>query len=87
MPRNGAVLLGDWLGKAEWVEFACSRCSRHGRQQVGTLIIRFGPETPLPEVLAAISADCPRRLVLSQALSDPCGVHAPQAGALFGGHK
>ena len=59
---EGAVLLGNWLGKVDGIEFACSRCSRHGRQRMATLLDRYGTHRPMPEVLAATSADCPRRL-------------------------
>jgi hypothetical protein len=83
MPRDGAILLGDWIGKADSIEFACNRCSRTGRLTVVGLLDRFGADAPMTEVLAALSADCPRRLNPSQALTDLCGIHTPQASRLF----
>lgn len=49
------------------------------------LIDLYGPDMPMPQVLAAISADSPRRLKPSQALTELCDAHTPQARALFGG--
>ena len=35
---SGAILLGDWIGRAEYMEFACSRCPRRGRLNVVRLV-------------------------------------------------
>ena len=85
MPRSGSILLGDWIGKANTIEFACGRCDRRGRVSVVSLLDRYGPDIAMPDLLADISADCPRRLNPSQVLTDLCGIHTPQAPGLFGG--
>ena len=43
------------------VRIACDLCGRSGRHRLVRLGIKFGPECPLVEVLARLSADCPAR--------------------------
>ena len=42
------------------VRFACRDCPRIGRYRLAVLAERFGADAPLPDVLEAISAACPR---------------------------
>jgi hypothetical protein len=57
---TGAVRLADYPA-GEVVRIVCQPCGRAGRYRLSGLIARFGPDTGLPEVLAALNADCPRR--------------------------
>lgn len=54
------------------VRIACARCSRAGQYRRATLLERFGPEAPMPDVLGQLAA-CSRR----GDASDPCGAHYP----------
>ena len=73
-PDAGAVVLRDFpAGLA--VRVACTKCSRFGKYQLPALIRRYGPAAGLPEVLAALSADCQRRI------DDLCGAYFPGLGA------
>ncbi len=42
------------------VRFACHDCPRIGRYRLAVLAERFGADADLEDVLAAISANCPR---------------------------
>ena len=43
------------------VRFACRDCPRLGRYRLAGLAERFGADADLEDVLAAISANCPRQ--------------------------
>ena len=76
MPSSGAFLLRDLpLGRP--CRIVCRNCDRAGQYHVGTLAARFGWDALLPDVLAKLSADCPRR----GDYSNPCGaVYAEPLG-------
>lgn len=73
MPQHGAVLLVDYPNDP--IRFACRKCSRAGQSRKFRLIERFRADIGLPELLARISSDCPRRVAIMG--SDPCGVYYP----------
>lgn len=39
----------------------CEPCGRRGDYSTARLVDRFGPEIRLPDLLSALSADCPER--------------------------
>jgi hypothetical protein len=57
MPRSGALLLSDY--PSEWVNVACTKCTRAGRLRKDSLISQHG-DIPLPDLLPAIAVGCPR---------------------------
>lgn len=69
----GAVLLRDFPG--DLVHIDCVHCPRRGRYRLAGLIGRFGPAASVPEVLAALSADCERRR--DWRITGPCGAGFP----------
>jgi len=52
---------------------ACSRCDRY---RLETLIARHGADFGIPDLLAVLSADCPKRKSIS--VYDLCGIHCPK---------
>lgn len=74
MPRGGAVTLGDIVGKLKVLRVECDRCARAGQYFVPNLVHKYGAAATLPEVLADVSADCPRRQSIS---TDRCQAHMP----------
>jgi hypothetical protein len=68
-PGDDAVLLQDYPAKL--VRIDCQYCDRTGRYGLAGLERRFGPAAGLPDVLAALSADCPRQQ--DWRLHGPCG--------------
>jgi len=51
---------------------------RAGRYRLPALLERFGPAAGLPDVLAALAADCPRRG--AGRFSDTCGARFTNLG-------
>ena len=45
----------------ESVRISCSKCGRHGQYSRAAFVEMVGAETELPDALARISADCPKR--------------------------
>ncbi len=43
------------------VPISCAKCDRQGRYSRAAFVEMVGPETELPDALARISADCPKR--------------------------
>jgi hypothetical protein len=68
------ILLRDYPA-GEVVRITCRYCPRAGRYRLARLIERFGPAAALPEVLAALSADYPRRQ--DWRINGPCGAGFP----------
>ncbi|MGH7014147.1 MAG: hypothetical protein ACREEL_08355 [Stellaceae bacterium] len=58
MPRAGAYLVSDL--PEGLTAIACKKCGRYGRYRRETLLPRFGPDAPLPDVLVKL-ADCAPR--------------------------
>ena len=67
------VLLQDYPDKV--VRLDCRHCDRTGRYGLAELVQRFGPAAGLPDVLAAVSADCSRRQ--DWRTRRPCGAGFP----------
>ena len=59
MPRDGARLLSDVTGPVLTV--VCEPCGRCDRYDVERLIRQYGWEMKMPELLAELVADCPKR--------------------------
>jgi len=57
------------------VRLDCRHCPRAGWYTLDGLIARFGPAAGVPEVLAALSAGCPRRQ--DWRTHGPCGAGFP----------
>jgi hypothetical protein len=70
----GAVLLRDY--PAPVLRVACDACGRAGRYRLPALVERHGPAAGLPDVLAVLAGDCPRRG--AGRFSDPCGARFPE---------
>jgi hypothetical protein len=57
---NGAVTLGELVGRLELLEVRCRRCGRHGRLSVARLIEEHGADLALPDLGTRLAAGCPR---------------------------
>ena len=74
MPRDGAMVLGDYPADVRHVHLGCRKCDRRGRYRIDSLVGRYGLDMRLPEMIAHISADCPRRSAAA-VTSDHCGAY------------
>jgi hypothetical protein len=80
MPRSGSVTLGEIAGRLEMLRVECPKCGRAGQYRVMRLMKECGPGTLMPELLAKISGDCPKRQ--AGELHDPCRARMPDLGRL-----
>ena len=69
MPRDGAMTLSDL--PVDRLVVVCDRCPRRGVYSVARLMATRG-DAKIPDLLADLSADCPKRLAMKW--SDLCGV-------------
>ena len=71
MPRDGANLVADLIGKIDMLRVECGKCGRSGRYRIATM----PADKALPALLAELTTDCPRRQV--QNFHDQCGACFP----------
>jgi hypothetical protein len=79
MPREGAIIFRDLVGKLDVLNVECEKCGRRGRYHLDRLIERYGIDAKLFEWSDEITADCPRKQAMN--LNDICGYAA--RGALI----
>ena len=68
----GALTIADYPAKL--VRVACRKCDRSGRYWRTTLTALYGAEAPLPNVLAFLAHDCPKRRGIG---NEACGAYYP----------
>jgi len=44
MPRDGAIIFGDLIGKLDLLRVECPKCGRSGRYRLADLLMRYWPE-------------------------------------------
>jgi hypothetical protein len=69
MPRDGAIIFSDLVGKLGALRIECPKCGRSGRYMLARLIARYGRQEKLFTWMDEITADCPRKQARSD--SDP----------------
>jgi len=42
MPRDGAIIFSDLIGKLDMLRIECSKCGCSGRYRLADLIMRYG---------------------------------------------
>jgi hypothetical protein len=75
MPREGAIIFRDLVGKLEVLNIECEKCGRRGRYRLERLIAKYGIDAKLFDWSDEITADCPRKQAKN--LSDMCGAGCP----------
>jgi hypothetical protein len=75
MPRDGAIIFGDLIGKLDVLRVECEKCGRAGRYSVRQLIERKGREVKVIDWKDETTADCPRWIKANY--SDQCGARCP----------
>jgi hypothetical protein len=75
VPRDGATTFGDLVGQLEELRVTCEKCGRAGRYRLDRLIAEHGAEAKIPDWIAKISSDCPKRQAAS--ISDRCAIQCP----------
>jgi hypothetical protein len=75
MPRDGAIIFRDIVGKLDVLRIECDKCGRRGLYHLDRLIERYGIEAKLFDWTDEITADCPRKQAVN--LNDICGARCP----------
>jgi hypothetical protein len=75
MPRDGAITFGDLDGKLGSLRVECVICERCGQYWVSRLIEQRGLGGKVVDLLAEVSADCPKKRARN--FSDQCGAQCP----------
>jgi hypothetical protein len=75
MPRDGAIIFGDLIGKLDMVRIECGKCGRAGRYRLADLIVRYGRDAKIFAFTDDVTAHCTRRHARTD--SNPCGAICP----------
>jgi len=59
MPRDGAIIFRDLVGKLGVLKVEWDKCGRRGRYMLARLIARYGLDAKLFDWSDEITADCP----------------------------
>jgi hypothetical protein len=76
MPRDGAIIFADLIGKLDLLRVACEKCGRDGCYGLNRLIERRGRDAKLIDWLDELTADCAKKRAGNK--NDPCGARYPQ---------
>jgi hypothetical protein len=76
MPRDGAIIFSDLIGKLDALRVACDKCGRDGFYGLGRLLHRRGRNAKLIDWLDELTADCAKKRTGN--MNDPCGARCPQ---------
>ena len=76
MPRDGAIIFSDLIGKLDQIRVACDKCGRDGCYGLNRLIERRGRDAKLVDWLDELTVDCPKKQARN--MSDGCGARCPQ---------
>ena len=58
MPRDGAIIFSDLIGKLDVLRVACAKCDRAGRYRLDRLIQDRGRDAKVIDWLDELTADC-----------------------------
>jgi hypothetical protein len=71
MPRDGAIMLGDLIGKHGTVRVECAKCGRSGQYRLSLLIAKYRRDAKLFDWPDELTAGCPRKR--ARDINDQCG--------------
>jgi hypothetical protein len=74
MPRDGAIIFRDLVGKLDVLKIECDKCGRRRRYHLHRLIERYGVDAKLFDWSEEITPDCLRRQArnLNDQVRRPC---------------
>jgi hypothetical protein len=75
MPREGAIIFSDLIGKLDLLRVECPKCGRSGRYRLADLIMRYGRDEKVFAFTDDVTANCARKHARSD--NDPCGAVFP----------
>ena len=75
MPRDGATIFSDLIGKLDVLRVVCSKCERAGRYRVERLIEQHGRDGRVTDWLTEITITCPKKSAGN--FNDRCAARCP----------
>jgi hypothetical protein len=85
MPRDGAIVFSDLIGKLDVLRVSCSACERDGCYGLNRLINERGRDAKLIDWLDELTAECPKKIARNMNGPVRCEVSAITGGAI--GHQ
>ena len=76
MPRDGAIIFSDLIGKLDVVRVICSKCEHGGVYRLDRLMLSRGRNAKIIDWLDEITKDCPKKI--ARDMNDPCSAKCPQ---------
>jgi len=77
VPRDGAIVFSDLIGKLDVLRVSCDKCGRDGCCGLAKLIDKRGRDGKLVDWLDELTGDCPKKKSLLN-MSDRGGAKCPQ---------
>jgi hypothetical protein len=71
MPRDGATIFSDLIGKLDVLRVSCNKCERDGCYGLNRLISQRGRDAKLIDWLDELTVECPKKIARN--MNDPCG--------------
>jgi hypothetical protein len=75
MPRDGAIIFGDLIGRLDVLRVACDKCGRAGHYPLARLIKARSRDGKVIDWLDDLTRDCPNKIARN--MNDPCGAQCP----------
>ena len=75
MPRDGATVFSDLIGKLDVLRVSCDKCGRDG-VTAWAVSSKRGRDAMLIDWLDELTAECPKKVAHN--MNDPCGAKCPQ---------
>ncbi len=76
MPRGGAIIFSDLIGKLDMLRVSCTKCGRDGSYRLHRLIEQRGGDAKVIDWLDELTADCSKKQARN--MKDPCGAKSPE---------
>ncbi len=77
MPRDGAIIFSDLIGKLDLLRVSCTKCGRDGCYGLNRLIEKRGRDAKIVDWLGEIAGDCPKRITDTVNWNDRCQAQCP----------
>ena len=76
MPRDGATIFSDLIGKLDVLRVSCDKCGRDGCYGLGRLLEKRGRDAKLVDWLEELTAECAKKRARN--MNDRCGARCPE---------
>jgi len=73
MPRDGAIIFSDRIGRLDMLRVECPKCGRSGRYRLADLLMRYGRNEKVFAFTEDVTANCARKQARDN--NDPCGAN------------